>query len=291
LGNIFLADGQPTLFDAIEFNDDFACIDSFYDLAFLLMDLRAKALPELSCLVFNRYLEQMGDFGALAALPLFLSLRAAIRSHVSATMAQEDAVHRLKLLADAQSYLDQAIVYLAPKAPRLVACGGLSGSGKSQLARGLAPRLGPAPGALVLRSDVLRKRLMGVAPECRLSGDAYSAAMTERTYAALTEQAAAALADGHSVIADAVFARPDQRLAIESVAQQAGVPFHGVWLAVDAAVLRARVEGRIGDASDATAAVVDQQLTYEVGPITWTTIGSSGPVEATLAAACRLIPL
>lgn len=267
LGNICLFQGRPTLFDAIEFNEEFACIDVFYDLAFLLMDLEARGLPDLASTVFNRYLERTGDVEVLSALPLFLSLRAAVRAHVSATMAPGGQDHRYR--QDALAYLVRAEAYLTPPPPRLLAVGGLSGSGKSRLAADLAPFVGASPGAVALRSDVLRKRLSGVDPLTRLSGEAYSAGMTERTYATLFEQAEQILRRGHAVIADAVFARPEQRAAIEAVAHRVGVPFDGIWLDAPADVLRARVEARRNDASDATVSVVEQQLTYPLGTIGW----------------------
>jgi len=289
LGNICLFQGRPTLFDAIEFNDDFSFIDVFYDLAFLIMDFEARGLPNLASAVFNRYLERTGDLDALSVLPLFLSLRAAIRAHVSAAMAAADLHGRHR--DEALAYLSRAEAYLAPPPPRLLAIGGLSGTGKSRLSADLAPLLGAAPGAVSLRSDVLRKRLMGVDPHTRLGKDGYTAEMTERTYAALYEQADQALRAGHAVIADAVFARPEQREAIEAVARRNAVPFDGLWLEADPKVLRARVEARRDDASDATAAVLDQQLTYSLGALDWWRHESSGSKEKTFLSARRHLRL
>ncbi len=281
LGNICLQDGKPTLFDGIEFCDDFACIDVFYDLAFLLMDFQARGLADMASWVLNRYLEQTGDLEGLAALPLMLSLRAAIRAHVSAAIAKVEPDPKWGRAAT--DYLRRAFDYLHPQPPRLLAAGGLSGSGKSRLARDIAPLVGAAPGAVVLRTDVIRKRLMGVAPETRLPPEGYTPEMTERTYQALYQQAAQALASGHGVIADAVFARPEQRAAIEAVARDAGTPFDGLWLEADAETMRQRVAARRNNASDATVAVLDQQLDYDLGAMTWNRIDSSGSKEDTFA--------
>ncbi|MET0313302.1 MAG: phosphotransferase, partial [Hansschlegelia sp.] len=83
LGNICLWQGVPTLFDRLEFDEELATVDRLYDLAFLLMDLCRRGLHEHANILLNRYLDQIDDEADLAALPLFMSVRAAIRSHVS----------------------------------------------------------------------------------------------------------------------------------------------------------------------------------------------------------------
>ena len=108
LRNIALIDGRPTLFDCIEFSQEIACVDVLYDLAFLLMDLWHRDLRAHANATLNRYLEISNDYDGLAALPLFLASRAAIRAHVTGTMASEaaDAVARDGLAAEARAYLD-----------------------------------------------------------------------------------------------------------------------------------------------------------------------------------------
>jgi len=271
LRNVVLLDGQPTLFDAIEFNDAIACIDVFYDLAFLLMDLDYRDLRPFANLVLNRYLQQRDESAALPLLPLLLSMRAAVRAKVAASLeavAEGDA-DKAKQSHEAGVYFRRALDYLSPPPPRLIAVGGLSGSGKTTLARALAPEVGAAPGALHLRSDVLRKQLTGVPELERLPASAYTVEASASVYAELARRAAQGLAAGHSVVVDAVFARPEERADIEAVAQAAGVGFTGFWLAADRSVLTARVQGRRSDASDADARVVERQLTYDLGTITW----------------------
>jgi predicted kinase len=237
--------------------------------------------------VFNRYLERTGDLDALAALPLFLSLRAAIRAHVSAAMAK--SVNDTRRRDDALAYLDMAHAFLSPAPPRLLAVGGFSGSGKSRLARDLAPFIGAAPGAVVLRTDVLRKTLMGVGPEIKLGIDGYTEEMTERTYQRLYDTTARALEMGHAVIADAVFARGEQREAIEQVGRRLGIPFDGLWLESSPEIMRQRIEKRRNNASDATVDVLDQQLTYDLGPLDWSRLNSSGSKAETLRAARAIV--
>ncbi len=289
LRNICLFDGRPTLFDAIEFNDAIACVDLLYDLAFLLMDLDRRGLAAEANLVLDRHLRDEADYAGLAALPLFLSCRAAIRAKVaaSAEASQPDPEARARKRAEAQDYFRAASAYLEPRPAVLVAVGGLSGSGKSRLARSLAPGLGRVPGAVVLRSDVLRKRFFAVAEETRLPAEAYTPEAGRRVYDALRHLAGVALGAGQSVIVDAVHARPQERAAVEAVARAAGAGFAALWLEAPAEVLLERVGARRGDASDATRDVVRRQLGYDIGALTWRRLDAGGPPEAVSAAARR----
>ncbi len=291
LRNVVLLDGKPALFDAIEFNDAIACIDVLYDLAFLLMDLDHRGLRPFANLVLNRYLQQADAPEALALLPLFLSTRAAVRAKVAASLDAVAGTEPVKLQrrAEAAAYFQRARDYLAPGTARLVAVGGLSGTGKTTLARALAPALGRAPGALHLRSDVLRKQLAGVAELERLPAAAYAQEASDRVYAELRGRAAAALRAGQSVIVDAVCAKPDERVALAEVAAAAGVAFTGLWLEAAPETLAARVTQRRGDASDADAAVVEQQLTYDLGAIDWPRLDAGRPLDELQDEAARLL--
>ena len=283
LGNIVLLDGEPTLFDAIEFNDNINITDVLYDLAFLLMDLEHIGRADLANIAMNRYMDITGSAWGLVTFPLFLSLRAAIRSHIAATLAgistDKSAVPSLK--NNAREFLQMSLDYLIPPPAKLIAVGGLSGSGKSRAARSLAPLIGARPGARVLRSDVIRKRIVGVHPLDRLDESGYSTEMTEKTYQAIYDEARAVLLGGHSVVADCVFARPEQRQAIADVARDVDVPFVGLWLNADPDVMEARVTKRVDNASDADARIVRQQLEYDLGEMDWSHINSSGTREQT----------
>ena len=226
LGNIVLIDGRPVLFDAIEFSDLIASGDVLYDLAFLLMDLVERGLGAPANVVFNRYLQvtqRTEDLDALLALPFFLSMRAAIRAKVTAErLAQTDREKHSGIRREARRYFDWACRFMTPAQPRLVAVGGLSGTGKSVLACALAPELLPAPGAVLLRSDVERKAMFGKEEHERLPADAYTPAVTARVYDAIADKARRALAAGHSAIVDAVFAKPEERASLEKTAAAAG---------------------------------------------------------------------
>jgi aminoglycoside phosphotransferase family enzyme/predicted kinase len=284
LRNIVSWQGRPTLFDAVEFNDEISCIDVLYDLAFLLMDLWKRHLPRHANMVWNGYLTEMGDLEGLPVVPLFLSCRAAVRAKtsVAASALQSDAQKRVALQELGREYLGMALELLRPATPCLIAIGGLSGSGKSSLARALAPAIGAVPGAVVVRSDEIRKHLCGVPELTRLGPTGYLPELSHRVYGVLAERSAAVVRAGHAAIADAVFARPEDRIAIEEVARVASVPFVGVWLEAPERLLLDRVRQRESDASDADASVVRTQLATETGAITWHRIDASGDVGSVL---------
>lgn len=271
LRNIVLLGGQPVPFDAIEFSDKIANIDVLYDLAFALMDLSRQGLDALANRLLNEWLWRIAELpmaphdSALALLPLFLSRRAAIRAYVDSAITAVSGGDN----APARAYQKAALGFLQPMPPRLLAVGGLSGSGKTTLALKLAPGIGRTPGAVVVRSDVERKRLAGIALEERMPAGSYSPEASARVYAALLARAERILRAGHSVVLDAVFARADERRAAEDLAARVGVPFEGLWLDVPKEVAQARVAARKGDASDATPDVVERQFGYDLGRIDW----------------------
>ena len=218
------------------------------------------------------------NLDALAALPLFMSLRAAIRAKVTAARIDRGADKRDDIIKAARAYFRLACELIAPPAPTLVAVGGLSGTGKSVLARGLAAGVMPAPGAVLLRSDVERKTLFGVAETERLPAEAYSAEAGARVYASLNAKARRVIAAGHSAVVDAVFSRPEERAAVAAISDR----FHGLFLTADLATRIARVKSRRHDVSDADAGVAREQEAYEVGALDWRAIDASGTPQDTL---------
>ena len=275
LGNIALIDGKPVLFDAIEFSDIIASGDVFYDLAFLLMDLSSAAWrrPPISCsTATSRETRRVEDLDALAALPFFLSMRAAIRAKVTAArLERAQAAERPAIARAARAYFDFARRAIAPPAPKFIAVGGLSGTGKTKLARALAPDLEPMPGAVILRSDVERKALFGVGETEKLPAEAYTDDVTARVYATLADKARRILAAGHSVIVDAVFAQPEERAAMAEAAKSAQFPLRGLFLtARPRRPGLAALAGALRDASDADAAVARAQERYDLGALDWT---------------------
>lgn len=281
LGNLCLWQGRPVPFDALEFDEAMATIDVGYDLAFLLMDLDRRAGRAAANLVLNRYVARAGDAALTRVLPPWLSQRAMVLAHVQSTR------HRPGL---AGSYFDAALAYLHPAArPVVVAVGGLQGTGKSTLARALAPELGAAAGALVLRSDEIRKRQHGAAPEQHLPPTAYTEAASDAVFAALADAARETAAGGHAVVADATFIDPAHRRAISAAARDADVPFVGLWLDAPLPVLEARLAARTADASDATVSVLRATARAKTfPPRTWHVLDATD-ADAALVAARRQI--
>lgn len=292
LRNIVLIDGVPTPFDALEFDEALGTCDVLYDLAFLLMDLRHKGLTRAANIVLSAYLFDARDadhYAALSFLPLFLSIRAAIRAMVAVQTAPfnpDDAA----LLPEAHKYLSSALSYLDPAPAQLIAIGGLSGTGKTVLAKSLACRIGAAPGAVHLRSDLERKALFDVSELTRLPPSAYDEETSARVYRIMRDKAGAILSAGHSVIMDATWLSQHERASLPVLAEQSGARFTGLWLTADAGLLQARVSARRNDASDADAAVVRQQAEQNDAPRSWAQIDASGSPGETLRHIQSMLP-
>ena len=291
LANIVMWHGRPVLYDALEFDEALATIDTLYDLAFLLMDLEVRNLKTAANIILNRYLWRSGekaDLRGLVCLPLFLALRAAIRARVSIDRAeQEQSSARTKDLDIARFYFEAALRYLRPREPQLVVVGGLSGSGKTTVAADLAPLIGNPPGAVHLRSDLERKAMAGVAEFDRLDPASYTAEAHRRAYGVLHQKAKLILNAHHSVIIDAVYDHESDRHEAEALALALGRRFQGIWLRADAHVLLSRVAARHHDASDATPDVVRTQLNLQIGELSerWMPLDASRSTGQTLHAA------
>lgn len=280
LRNIFLLEGEPCLFDCIEFNDQIATTDILYDLAFLLMDLWHRGHPELANLVMNRYLDETDEDDGFGALPFFIAVRAAVRAHVIATQAEDAGDLATTFAGEARSYFQLAQSLLQPVAGQLVAIGGLSGSGKSTLAETLAPRIGLAPGARLIESDRIRKAMHGLPPQTRLPQAAYRPEISAKVYQEMVWRVRLILAEGGTVVANAVFEKAHNRQMIEKAAAEGRHAFSAFWLHGDPALLHRRVATRVGGTSDATVDILVRQLSHEIGDIEWLRMDASQPTEA-----------
>ena len=281
LGNILLENGRPVLFDCIEFSDLLSDLDVQYDLAFLLMDLDFRGRRDAAVRALSAYLDEAARsfppelWEGLATMPLMLSVRAGVRAHVSAHSADPAA---------ARAYVEAAIAHLSPPPPVLAAVGGLSGSGKSHFARAVAPLLGASPGAVILRTDEIRKRLMNIPPTRTMDPASYTTEFYVRTYDTMIANARALLRAGRSVLLDATFIDAALRERVEALAAECGVPFRAAWMDAPVEVLEARVAARTGDASDATVAVLHEQVGRLKNMPAWPRVDAQAPTaEATRA--------
>lgn len=294
LKNIVLLDGEPCLFDALEFDENLATVDVLYDLAFLLMDLWHRGLKAEANAVLNHYFAgdvEAEEWAGLSLLPLFMTLRAGVRAMVGLDgLKVAGDAEREHLREEMHSYAVLVKALIAPPGPRLIAIGGMSGTGKTTVARVIAPDIGPAPGAIHLRSDVERKLMFGAAPTEHLESEGYARRASLAVYERLVAKAEAVLRAGHAVILDATFLKPEYRQALQPLAASLGVPFQPVWLQADAQEMISRVTKRHGDASDADAAIVRQQIEAAAGaPEGWHVIDAGGDAAATSARVAMLI--
>ena len=243
--NVCLADGEVVIYDCIEFEPRFRIEDAAAEIAFLAMDLERYGAWDLARAFVGRYVGRTGDVEALRLLPLFKPYRACVRGLVTA----------LRGGSGADAYFRLAVSYgLGPFA--ILVCG-LPGTGKSTFAREAAR----AFGAEHLRSDEIRKGLLGIAPTEHWQGGylegPYAAEVTERTYAEMRSRAAALLRSGRRVVADATFARRRWREEFEAAAREAGAPCVVVHVTCAEEVVRARMAVRAGDRTEVSDADFD----------------------------------
>lgn len=279
LANICLFEGRPTPFDAIEFDEEIATIDVLYDIAFPVMDCLYHEEKAGANLLLNRYLAWTRDYRGAALLPLFLSLRAAVRAMAKGLAGPDDA--EAGRVAGRYFQFAEDLLAAQPE-PRLIAIGGVSGTGKSTVAQGIAPLLGPGAGGIVLRSDEIRKHLFGHAPEDSLPEAAYAEPVSVDVYRRMLRSAGHALRSGMAVILDATFLKESERAQAAALAKRAGCAFTGLWLEAPEAVLAERIAGRRGDASDADVAVLARQQQWVVPPRDWLRIEAGAGAAVTI---------
>lgn len=260
LGNIALIGERITVFDCIEFNDDFRWIDVMNEMAFAIMDLAARGRPDFGQRLLNRYLESSADYAGLAVLRFYLVYRALVRAKVScirACQSQADAPVREAQWRDFTQHIALAESFAQPCPAFLAITCGLSGSGKTHASQTALEHTH----AVRIRSDVERKRLGGLSP-FESSGSArdqgiYSAQMSDATFHRLAELARGIVAAGYSVIVDAAFIRRDRRTTFRDLAAALRVPFVVIQCSADEEVLAARIERRRIAGSDASEADLD----------------------------------
>jgi aminoglycoside phosphotransferase family enzyme/predicted kinase len=277
LRNLVMMGDKPVPFDALEFDEVLGTCDVLYDLAFLIMDLHHRALDRAANIVLGAYLlaAKGHEDDGLAALPLFIGVRAAIRAMVLAHTARAT---QAPISEEAALYLAEALTVLSGAHPALILIGGLSGSGKSTVAQELAPKIGATPGAILLRSDTERKAMQGIDPQTHLDASAYTPDARAAIYDRIIQRAQSILKTGHSVLIDATFLDPVEREKATAIAATANIAVHRFWLDAPPEILVERVTARSGDASDADADVVRSQCANAVLPIDWQIVSAAGSV-------------
>lgn len=268
LRNIVLWHDQPLPFDGIEFNPALRSIDVINELAFTLMDLTAHGRGDWASRLLNHYLCHTGDYAGVALLNYYRVYRALVRAKI-ALLTRAGADSQAARAAETrrfENYFACAECFSAVARPQLWICRGLSGSGKSYAAAWLAERLS----AIVVSSDIERKRLAGLPPLARSVGAQrerlYSHTFSEKTYRHLADTAAELLRHGHSVILDATCLTAAQRQLFYEVAERLALPYTLLDFQAPRAVLAARIEDRqahANDPSEADVAVLDQQIAYQ----------------------------
>jgi uncharacterized protein len=261
--NICFWHNKIQLFDRIEFNESFRFVDVMYDVAFTVMDLDARGRKDLSNLFLNTYIEQTGDWEGLQVLSLYLSRQAYVRAKVNSLLLDDRAISeedKQNAIKTATEYYRLAWKYTKTSQGQLILMSGLSGSGKSTVARQLAKHIN----AIHIRSDAVRKHLAGILIDDRGSEELYTPQMNRKTYNCLLQIGKMLTSQGFSVILDAKYERQNLRKPAIAYAQSNNIPLQIMYCTAPIEVLRDRVEKRTNDISDATVdLLIQQQATAE----------------------------
>lgn len=264
LNNICLWQDQIQLFDRIEFNESFRFVDTMYDVAFTIMDLEARNQPDLANIFLNSYLENTGDWEGLLVLPLYLSRQAYVRAKVNSFLLDDPQIsesERKSAQQLARNYYRQAYQFTqiktgkSGKSGKLILMSGLSGSGKSTVARTIARKIG----AIQIRSDAVRKHLAGIPLDQPGTDAIYTASMSQKTYDRLLELGVILAQAGYTVILDAKYDRLALRQPVITQAQEQNIPLQILYCTAPMTVLCDRLNQRQGDISDAGVDLINSQ--------------------------------
>jgi aminoglycoside phosphotransferase family enzyme/predicted kinase len=247
------------IIDCIEFAERFRFADPVADLAFLVMDLQFHGRRDLATACTEAYFAASGDDEGRKILPFYIAYRAVVRAKVEGMQADEPEVpaeqrDRRRSTAEAHWRLALGTLEEPVRRPALVLVGGLPGTGKSTLSRGLAG----AANFTVVRSDEIRKELAGIAVTEKGEG-IYTPEWTGRTYHECLRRAEVVIRNGGRVIVDATFAHESHRDAFFDRARELAVPVVSLLCRLDPRAAHQRLRARRGDASDA-----DERIYYEL---------------------------
>jgi len=263
LGNVALIDDEPVMFDAIEFNPGLRWIDTINDIAFMTMDLRERGRTDLAYRFLDGYLQESGDYEGLGVLRFYEVYRALVRAKIAAIRSSQldrNGREREEVHAELTGYIAFATELIRPSHGAVIITHGVSGSGKSHVAKTL-PDFLPA---VRLRSDVERKRALGIEPHSDATEQGgYSSELTTRTYARLEALAEIVVKAGYIAVVDATFLKRTQRDRFRMLALSHHVPFVIIDCDAPVELLRDRImlrREKLDNVSDADAWVLDAQL-------------------------------
>ena len=258
LKNICWWQDKIQLFDRIEFNEPFRFVDIMYDVAFAVMDLEARNRQDFANAFLNTYLEQTGDWLGLQVLPLYLSRQAYVRAKVTSFLLDDPGIPdtvKQEAAKTATNYYQQAWAYTQHREGQIILMSGLSGAGKTTVAKEIARNIN----AIHLRSDAVRKHLAGISLHEKGGTEIYSAEMSQKTYGRMLELGILLANIGFPVILDAKYDRVALRHQAIATAQANNIPLKIVNCTAPIEVMRARLDKRKGDISDATADLLSSQ--------------------------------
>ncbi len=262
LKNMCYWKGKIQLFDRIEFNEPFRFVDVMYDVAFTMMDLHFRDAFALANVFANTYLTETDDWEGLLVLPLYLCRQAYVRAKVTSFLLDDESLpqqEREKARQTAQQYYHLAWKYTQPTRGRLIMVTGLSGSGKTTVARQIAQKIN----GFQIRSDAVRKHIAGIGLHVKGDGSVYSPEMTQRTYNRLIELAKILTKAGYNIILDAKFDQLQYRQPLLEFALQENIPLTIIHCTAPLSVLAERLSRRQKDISDATPDLLPQQQSQQ----------------------------
>ncbi len=297
--DIFCLDGKPEILDCIEFDDRYRYVDVASEVAFLAMDLVRLGRPAEARYFLEEYVTAYGRPLPYSLLEHYMAYRAAVRSKVACLSYEQGRAEA----AEPALFLAKASADHARRAvPLLLVVGGAPGTGKSTLAAALAEadlfaeRVGGRPRFELVRSDVVRKALAGLSPAERSGsppgGGIYTPEFTRKTYLAMFDRAAEALALGRSVVLDATFASEELRQGASGVARRHHATLVELECRAPRQVCEERIQARAREGRDPSEADTEVARLVSAHFDPWpsaTPVDTSVPPEESLATAIAAV--
>jgi aminoglycoside phosphotransferase family enzyme/predicted kinase len=256
--------GDLDVFDCVEFSERLRSVDVASEIAFLAMDLDFLGEPVLADGFARSYAHLAGDSALVSLQRFYRCHRALVRGKVEYLRSSEPEVaeeDRASAREASRRYFRLAARYgRGPISPELVVVCGLSGTGKSTVAR----MVGDITGFAAVRSDAVRKDLAGVPrfahPEGAAAESLYDAETTRATYEELRRRGRRTLRAGYGVVLDATFRDPDECRRIVELARDEKVPVRFLECRASSAEVLRRLRARRAAPNEASDADTDVYL-------------------------------